>query len=232
MSLQRRISNRRPDERRIPQDLKYDVLGDYITVVPGVHLEGPVHPLYTNILPGRYHWIKNPQGFPWDINLYDDKFIYMWITELNWTNPKDYKKTKNRPTLTSTTIPFCKRYATPGDIVVATDTTIQIVQNCAITGQFTLGKVQCEFHGPTLLNLSGDIGQVPVMEIWYRWNGQPNGTFLTMEKFSLCKGLGLVRWNTQNWNVQANAYDPPNNETIFNLVRTGTINPSFLCTEP
>jgi hypothetical protein len=30
-------------------------------------------------------------GYPWDINNYDDKYIYLWITELNWGDPWSFK---------------------------------------------------------------------------------------------------------------------------------------------
>lgn len=75
----------------------------------GYHMEG-----YTNGAPsayiytlwdkvgGKVYYTKNPQGNPWDINLYDSKYIYQWVTELqsyqgvnHWNDPTSCKKFNN-----------------------------------------------------------------------------------------------------------------------------------------
>jgi hypothetical protein len=50
----------------------------------------------------KVYYVKNPQGNPWDINLYDSKYIYQWVTELDeyngqnyWNDPKSCKKFNN-----------------------------------------------------------------------------------------------------------------------------------------
>jgi len=73
------------------------------------HMEG-----ITNGLPSSYiytmwdqneskvYYTKNPQGNPWDINLYDSNYIYQWVTELatwngvnHWNDPTSCKKFNN-----------------------------------------------------------------------------------------------------------------------------------------
>ncbi len=75
----------------------------------GYHMEG-----ITNGLPSAYvytlwdesqnkvYYVKNPQGNPWDINLYDSNYIYQWVTELqvwngvnHWNDPTSCKKFNN-----------------------------------------------------------------------------------------------------------------------------------------
>lgn len=75
----------------------------------GYHMEG-----LTNGLPSAYiytlwdesqskvYYVKNPQGNPWDINLYDSSYIYQWVTELqtwnganHWNDPTSCKKFNN-----------------------------------------------------------------------------------------------------------------------------------------
>ena len=34
----------------------------------------------------KVYYVKNPQGNPWDINLYDSNYIYQWVTELGVWN--------------------------------------------------------------------------------------------------------------------------------------------------
>ena len=47
----------------------------------------------------KIYYTKNPQGNPWDINLYDSSYVYQWVTELgewdgvnHWNDPKSCKK--------------------------------------------------------------------------------------------------------------------------------------------
>jgi hypothetical protein len=75
----------------------------------GYHMEG-----ITNGLPSSYiytiwdeaqkkvYYVKNPQGNPWDINLYDSTYVYQWVTELqtwngvnHWNDPTSCKKFNN-----------------------------------------------------------------------------------------------------------------------------------------
>jgi hypothetical protein len=50
----------------------------------------------------KIYYVKNPQGNPWDINLYDSNYIYQWVTELgtwngvnHWNDPTSCKKFNN-----------------------------------------------------------------------------------------------------------------------------------------
>jgi hypothetical protein len=73
------------------------------------HMEGitgglPSSYIYTLWDPsqGKVYYTKNPQGNPWDINLYDSDYIYQWVTELqdwdgenHWGDPTSCKKFNN-----------------------------------------------------------------------------------------------------------------------------------------
>jgi hypothetical protein len=87
----------------------WDVLSVMVmdpTLAAGYHMEGITGGLPSSYIytiwdkPGRkVYYIKNPQGNPWDINLYDSNYIYQWITELqvengvnHWNDPTSCKK--------------------------------------------------------------------------------------------------------------------------------------------
>src|SRR6266571_2436450 len=55
------------------------------------HLTGSANPLYTLIHSGKFYWTKGGNGYPWDIQLYDNNYIYLWITEYacNYANCGD-----------------------------------------------------------------------------------------------------------------------------------------------
>src|SRR6266568_1195934 len=59
------------------------------------HLTGSANPLYTLIHSGKFYWTKGGNGYPWDIQLYDNNYIYLWITEYAWNYPNSYKKSSN-----------------------------------------------------------------------------------------------------------------------------------------
>jgi hypothetical protein len=64
----------------------------------------------------KIYYIKNPQGYPWDINLYDSSYIYQWITEVTWTDPYQYKKFNNGTGTSTADFSFrwTPRCGTPG----------------------------------------------------------------------------------------------------------------------
>src|SRR5689334_3664292 len=76
----------------------YDML-DWMTLDSNMrgnyHMAGSANPLYTNMGSGKFYWTKGAKGTPWDIQLYDSKYIYLWITELNWNDPHTFKKFAN-----------------------------------------------------------------------------------------------------------------------------------------
>ena len=75
----------------------------------GYHMEGitkglPSSYIYTmwDQSGSKVYYTKNPQGNPWDINLYDSNYIYQWVTELgtvngvnHWNDPTSCKKFNN-----------------------------------------------------------------------------------------------------------------------------------------
>ena len=77
-----------------PAPQTYDMLA-WMTMDPSLatshHMSGNHNPIYTDVKSDRFFWTKTGQGFPWDIQLYDSKYIYLWVTELDWQNPSTFK---------------------------------------------------------------------------------------------------------------------------------------------
>jgi hypothetical protein len=99
-------------------------------LAPSYHMEG-----LTNGLPSSYvytiwdesqskvYYVKNPQGNPWDINLYDSNYIYQWVTELDtwkgvnhWNDPRSCRKFNNgsQNHTADLSMRWAARCATPG----------------------------------------------------------------------------------------------------------------------
>src|SRR5262250_1305647 len=81
-----------------PASNTYDML-EWMTLGPDLrsdhHMAGTANPLYTEIDSDRFWWTKTGQGYPWDIQLYDNDYIYLWITELDWHNSNTFKMFRN-----------------------------------------------------------------------------------------------------------------------------------------
>lgn len=59
-------------------------------------------------------YLKNGNGYPWDIFRYDSNFVYHWITEVSWGSPStDYKINKNASG-SNLSFPWISRCAIPG----------------------------------------------------------------------------------------------------------------------
>src|SRR5579864_6627991 len=68
-----------------PMPQTYDMLA-WMTMDPTLaashHMSGNHNPIYTTVQSDRFFWTKTGQGYPWDIQLYDNNYIYLWVTEL------------------------------------------------------------------------------------------------------------------------------------------------------
>jgi hypothetical protein len=96
----------------------------------GYHMEGLTNNLASSYVytvwdqsQTKVYYVKNPQGNPWDINLYDSNYIYQWVTELgewngvnHWNDPKSCKKFNNgnQNSTSDFSMRWAARCATPG----------------------------------------------------------------------------------------------------------------------
>ena len=70
---------------------------------------------YQGVPNGTYGGAPTPPfwGYPWDINLFDDNYVYLWITENNWGDAYSYKAFNNGSSNNS--MLFTRRCVVPGD---------------------------------------------------------------------------------------------------------------------
>jgi len=119
------------------------------------HMSGTANPIYTSVLSDRYYWTKTGQGFPWDIQLYDNNYIYLWVTELDWHNTNTYK-VFNSPTLGYFNMPLVPRLAQggyPGSTIKVSDSSYEIHTDCNTFTTKTLSRMaQVDFTVLTFLD--------------------------------------------------------------------------------
>ena len=208
----------------------YDML-DWMTLDSDLrttkHLEGTSNPLYTTLQPDKFYWLKGGLGYPWDIQLYDSKFIYLWITELSWTVPHSFKKftsNKNLPL-----VPRCATAGFPGSTIKVANTNYDLHTNCSDTCSVTLGLQSAinQVWGPYKLSLGGSLpANTKTLVISYRYNCDSNQRCGDKEEYYLMQRYGLVQWIHY---IFINGSYSQLQKTVFNKLVVGIATPDFPC---
>ena len=207
----------------------YDML-DWMTLDSDLratqHLAGNANPIYTTMQPDKFYWTKGGNGSPWDIQLYDKNFIYLWITEYSWNDPNSYKKSDK-----NTNEPFAPRCAKggfPGWGMKIPDTSYQIHTSCHSSTYHTLKLGVNEIWGPYDLSFGGSLpNNTPTLVASYRYNCDNNYSNCgDKEEFYLQKRYGLVQW--VHYTLVKGSYKEQQ-KSVFNQLKSGTTVPSFPC---
>ncbi len=196
------------------------------------HMDGG-HPLYTAMWPDKFWWIKTPTGDTWDILLYDNNYVYFWITGTSWGDPRAYSRHIANVPLT----PRCATPGYPGVAIAIPDTRVDIYDNCSFVNRGDPGKGVTEVWGPYTAGnpgldprppIGGDIpNNTTVYTFSWRWGcNNSYGNCHTKEEFIVAQRYGLVQWNAFSL---VNGQYVLSGQTNFNLLRPGNVNPFFPC---
>lgn len=191
---------------------------------------------------GQWKHIKNPRGWPWDLKLYDEHYIYDWVTEgaHGWSSdidvgPKSFKKfignhmTAGRP---ADGLPMFPRYvdtvATKSDMSFGPDqTNYAVFENCIQVGTpVSLGSVRQVLRGPFALYHGGDVGMQPTLIHQYYWS---NNGIPTLEENYYALHWGWVRWSLQELDPKSGFYRVKNETVSVNWTRVIEVKIVFPC---
>ncbi len=213
----------------------YDML-DWMTLDSDLratyHMEGTSNPLYTNMASGKFYWIKGGLGYPWDIQLFDSTYIYLWITELSWTVPQSYKKFTN-----NTNLPLVPRCATagttaPGSTIKVPNTNYDLHTNCSNSCSVTLGLQNGinQVWGPYFYSFGGSLpSNLRTLVIRYQYNCDINYQNCgDKEEYYVAQRYGLVQW-IHYIRIPATGAYAQLQKTIFNKLMVGVVTPDFPC---
>jgi hypothetical protein len=189
------------------------------------HLTGNANPLFTSRGNGVFYWIKGPSGYPWDVNYYDNYYIYQWATEYHWTDPTSYKAFDG-----TTTMPWSPRCVdkAPTGVYGTKLATITVPSSpytfyggsCAPSSNSNLGYVVNEIWGPTPMSLGGSLpNNALALTLSYRYTCNSNyNSCQYKETFDFQKPYGLVRWT---YYLLQNGQYVQQSQTIYNNVASG-----------
>jgi hypothetical protein len=208
---------------------EYDML-DWMTMDSGLrsseYLTGSSNSIYTSIWPGKFWWTKSGLGYPWDIQLYDNNYIYLWITELDWNNPQTFKKFANNTNMPLA--PRCAKGGFPGSTIIVPDTSYQTYTDCTHYTTQNLKTGVNQVWGPYTLSFGGDIpNNIKTLVVSYRYNCDSNYRNCgDKEEYYLTQRYGLVQWT--HYRLINGSYQQQQ-KSVFNAIRKGVANPVFTC---
>jgi len=211
----------------------YDML-DWMTLDSDLrstyHLEGTSNPVYTVMQSGKFLWVKSGRGYPWDIQLYDNKYIYLWITELSWNVPQSYKKFTGNTNLPL--VPRCATAGKPGSTIKAANTNYDLHTNCSNTCSVTLGLENAtnSVWGPYTYTYGGNLpANLKTLVIHYRYNCSANYAICDDEEdYYLTQRYGMVEWIHYVWIPAIGKYEQLQ-KTLLNKLVVGVTTPHFPC---
>ncbi len=212
---------------------QYDML-DWMTLDDDLratyHLEGTSNPLYTVMWPDKFWWLKTGNGYPWDIQLFDNNYIYLWITELSWTVPQSYKKFTFNTNLPL--VPRCATGGFPGSTIDVPNTSYDLHTNCDQGCSVTLGlqTARNEVWGPYHYTFGGDLpNALPTLVIRYQYNCDVNYQNCgDREEYYVTQRYGLVQW-IHYVLLQGQQDYQQVGMTVFNKLVPGIVDPNFPC---
>lgn len=212
----------------------YDML-DWMTMDSDLrstyHMEGTSNPIYTLVEPGKFYWVKGANGYPWDIQLYDSKYIYLWITELSYSVPQSYKKFTN-----NTNLPLAPRCATAGtsaagSTIKVSNTNYDMHTNCSNTCSVTLGLQTSinQVWGPYFYSFGGSLpSNLKTLVVRYQYNC--NSSFAgckDREEYYVTQRYGLVQW--VHYVLASSGSYVQVQKTVLNKLVVGVVTPYFPC---
>jgi hypothetical protein len=167
------------------------------------------------------------KGDTWDISLYDQHWVYDFITELAYHTPRDYKKfVKNHRNLATGKIEdgivmyprFVNADHNYSEIATPKDYTLyRKYVNCKQVSEQSLGNVNHILAGPFLIDHGKDVGLQPTMIQQYFWTD--NGSPVCEENYLVYK-FGWCRWMLKKQNPTTGIYEMVK-QSLHNTLHAG-----------
>jgi hypothetical protein len=188
------------------------------------------HPIYTALWPDKFWWIKTVDGNTWDINTFDDNYVYWWINSWGeWGHPDNYNMASTGVNFVAA--PRCvPDSGYPSTNIVNTNSDNDRYEHCVWQDRSNLLNTAFSVWGPYYLSFGGDLpNDMPTYVLSYSWNC--DDTFLTCEKevYYLSQRYGLVGYEYyQNVDHSTGAVEL-RQSTVWNTVANGSVSPNFSC---
>jgi hypothetical protein len=189
-------------------------------------MSGTPNPIYTRVFPdedfaatGYWFWLKSPQAHGFDVKAFDEKYIYMRSTELEWKDNATFKRFVHDLPIAAR----CVEEGKPGPEIKVSDTTYHYYSSCRSYKEAHLGTAVNDLDAPVLMDTGGNIGQVWTRVFHYHYDcNQAFQDCTQEEQFFLANGYGQWQWkHFKNGSLV--------NSTLINNIEQGSTNATLPC---
>jgi hypothetical protein len=161
-------------------------------------LDGKPNPIYTEVFPdedfpatGYWFWLKSPKAHGVDVKAFDEKYIYMRATELQWDDNTSFKRFGHDLPIAARCVPESSR----GPEIKVEDTHFEYFSSCRPYKSSTLGTAVNDLDAPEQMTLGGNIGSTWTRVLHYRYNCDRHFEHCKdEEQFYLANGYGIWQW--------------------------------------
>lgn len=186
-----------------------DMVSLFTLQKPGLSLNGAynvVQPIDKSTGLGRLFYVKNPQGYPIDLRLYDKDFIYDSLTEFDkegWKNPGYVKLHLGNGGKGNIICPRNVSGLPYGDMITYESLYVGLKDNKWDFNPANVGVVNFSMGPPSRLEWGGDVGRRDTYILCYQWGGASISTpFPNRELYYYAPPFGLVKWTHEMLNTQ------------------------------
>ena len=191
-------------------------------------MNGEQNPIYTQVFPdqdfaasGYWFWLKSPSAHGFDVDVFDQDFVYLRSTELIWNDNTTFKRKHHD-------VPIAARCIGPnaaGPEIQVADTQIDWYASCAQYQSSSLGTIVNDLDAPQLVSTGGNIGQVMTRVLHYRYNCDSSFQNCSdEEQFFLGQGYGQWQWKHYQNGILVQT-------TLINNIENGAASGTLPCAD-
>lgn len=160
-------------------------------------VKGQPNSIFTVVFPdsdfapsGYWIWLKSAQAHGFDVKSFDEKYVYMRATELEWKDNTTFKRFEHDLPIASRCVPEGE----PGVEVKVADTHFQYFASCRPYKSSNLGTAVNDLDAPLRMD-AGGLGELWTRVLHYHYNcDRQFRNCKDEEQFYLGNGYGLWRW--------------------------------------
>ena len=136
-------------------------------------LDGKPNPIYTRVFPdndsadrGYWFWLKSPKAHGFDVKSFDEKYVYMRSTELEWKDNSSFKRFEHDLPVAER----CVEEGKPGQEIKVADTRFDYFSSCRRYKSSSVGTAVNDLDAPILMDAGGNIGRLWTRVLHYHYN--------------------------------------------------------------
>ena len=170
-------------------------------------LDGKPNPIYTQVFPdtdfasqGYWFWLKSPKAHGFDVKSFDEKYVYMRSTELDWKDNSSFKRFEHDLPIAERCVPEGE----PGPEIKVSNTRFDYFSSCRPYKSSTVGTAVNDVDAPVQMDAGGNIGRLWTRILHYHYNCDKSfKNCKDEEQFYLGNGYGLWQWKHFKDGVEA-----------------------------